>query len=160
MRRRNLIALGVGVVVLWLTQWAFPKAMELLLDYTASSIPFLSAAALNVLLAAVPLLPGLCAGAIAGRRGILLGTLTGLIGSVTYSVLFILFRLHFSHLSHFFSSIGAPLWFWDSGLGLIITCAAGGAAGQLLRSNNRIERRENDKLPSSSVGAGGAHAAR
>jgi uncharacterized membrane protein YeaQ/YmgE (transglycosylase-associated protein family) len=114
--------------------------MELLLVAPATNLSFLTAATLDVLLAVVSLLPGFCAGAIAGRRGILVGTLTGLIGSATYSVLFILFRLHFSHLSHFFTSIGAPMWFWICGPGLIINCAAGGAAGELLRSNNRIER--------------------
>jgi multisubunit Na+/H+ antiporter MnhB subunit len=69
-----------------------------------------------------------------------MGALTGLIGGFTYSVSFILFRLHFSHLSHFFTSVGAPMWFQIQGLGLIISCAAGGAVGELLRSSNRFER--------------------
>jgi hypothetical protein len=140
MRRRPLIAIAVGVVVLWLTQWGHPKVMELLLVSPATDQSFLTAAAVDVLLAVASLLPGFCTGAIAGRHGILLGTLTGLIGSATYSVLFILFRLHFSHLSNFFTVIGAPMWFWIVGPGLVINCAAGGAVGELLRSNNRIER--------------------
>jgi hypothetical protein len=135
--RRSFIAVGIGVAVLWLTQWGQPKVVELLLHSPMKNFPFLRAATLGVLLALVSLLPGFCAGVISGRRGILLGMLTGLIGGMTYSVLFFLIRLHFLHLGHFSTSAGALLWFWGSGPGLLLTCAAGGAAGQLLRSNNR-----------------------
>jgi hypothetical protein len=93
---------------------------------------------MDILLAGTPLLPGFCAGYLAGRRGILVGALTGILGSITYSVLFILFHLHFSHLSRFFTDVGAPMWFQMFGLGLTISCVAGGALGELLRSNNRV----------------------
>jgi hypothetical protein len=95
---------------------------------------------MDITLTSLPLLPGLCAALISGCRGMLMGALTGLIGGLTYSVVFILIRLHFSHLSHFFTSMGAPMWFQVQGFGLIISCAAGGAVGELLRSNNRLER--------------------
>jgi hypothetical protein len=134
MDRRSFIAVGVGVAVLWLTQWGQPKVVELLLHSPMRNSALLRAVTLGALLALVSLLPGVCAGAISRGRGILLGMLTGLIGGVTYSVLFFLTRPQFLHLGHF---SGALLWFWGSGPGLILTCAAGGAAGQLLRSNNR-----------------------
>ena len=137
MHRRSFIAVGVGVAVLWLTQWAKPHLMESLLPAPTQNFPLLPAVAMDVFLPVVQLLPGFCAGVISGRRGILLGALTGFIGSATYSALFILFRLHFSHLDHFFTSVGAPMWFQIFGLGLTISCAAGGAVGELLRSNNR-----------------------
>jgi hypothetical protein len=94
------------------------------------------------LLAGTPLLPGFCAGYLAGGHGILVGALTGMLGSITYSALFILFRLHFSHLSHFLTDVGAPMWFQMFGLGLTISCAAGGALGEVLRSNKRRSGRE------------------
>jgi hypothetical protein len=140
MRHRSLIAVCIGIAVLWLTQWGGPKVFTLLASSSRTNFAFLPATALAVLLAVVSLLPGFCAGAIAGRRGIVLGALTGLIGGLTYCVLFSMFKPHFSHLSHFFSAIGLPEWFWSFVPGLIITCAAGGATGELLRSNNRWRR--------------------
>ena len=137
MRRRPLIAVSVGIAVLCATQWAKPKLMELLMSAPTATLALLPSVLMDVLIAVTPLLPGVCAGYIAERRGILLGALTGFIGSFTYSVLFILFRWHFSHLDHFFTGAGAPMWFQIFGLGLTISCAAGGALGELLRSNNR-----------------------
>jgi hypothetical protein len=153
MKSRTLVALSTGVAALWLTQWGRSQAIEAFAEahWNSETLPLLPSAMMDVMLTTLPLLPGLCAGLICGRRGILIGGLTGLIGGFTYSVLFILFRLHFSHLSHFFTSIGAPMWFQIQGLGLIISCAAGGAVGELLRSNNRFER----SRVASSVSQGG-----
>jgi hypothetical protein len=142
MKRRTLVALSTGVAVLWLTEWGRSRAIELFAEshWNSETLPLLPSAMMDVVLTTLPLLPGLCAGLVSGRRGILIGALTGLIGALTYSVMFILFRLHFSHLSHFFTSIGAPMWFQIEGVGLIISCAAGGAVGEVLRSNNRFDR--------------------
>ena len=142
MQRRTLVALSAGIVVLWVTQWGQSHAIEAIaqLHWNYETWPLLPSALIDIMLTVVPLLPGFCAGLISGRRGILVGTLTGLIGGFIYSVVFILIRLHFTHLSHFFTSVGAPMWFQLQGLGLVISCAAGGAVGELVRSNYRIER--------------------
>jgi hypothetical protein len=140
MRRTSLIAVGTGIVVLWLTQWGQVPAIDVLPPSPTAPFPYLSVMLLDLLLAAASLLPGFCAGLIAGRRGILLGTLTGLIGSLTYSVLFMGARLYSLHSWHAFTLSTAFLWFWSAGPGLTLKCAAGGAAGEVLRSNKRLER--------------------
>jgi len=124
MNRRPLAAVAVGIAVLWLTQWGKPHLMG-------------SLRMMDVFIPIVQLLPGFCAGIIAGRRGILLGALTGFIGGATYSTFLFIFRAHVPAMDRFFSSLGAPLWFQFFSFGLIITCAAGGAVGELLHSNNR-----------------------
>jgi hypothetical protein len=139
MRRRAFIAVGVGIAVLWLTQWGKSRGVELFVPLPTKSFLLLRLLdiAVDALFAVVALLPGFCAGWIAGRRGILLGMLTGLIGSVTFSIFFMFIGLYSLNSIQKFTPGSTLFWFWDAGFGLMITCAAGGAAGELLRSNNR-----------------------
>jgi hypothetical protein len=137
MPRRSLTAIGVGIAVLWLTQWRQSDLLRLLAPMLkAPPVPLWPAMALNVLFAVVALLPGFCAGWIAGERGILVGLLTGFIGSLGFSVLSALMQYPFGALD-----AGSMLvWFAGWGLGLTLTCAAGGATGQLLRRSKRENR--------------------
>jgi hypothetical protein len=78
----------------------------------------------NALQPIVSVLPGFAAAYISGRHGLLLGAVTGLLGSAAYGLLF--------------TKVGLT-WFWSIGPGLILTCGCGGAAAQMLRSNHRLE---------------------
>jgi hypothetical protein len=137
MNRRSLVALGAGVAVLWLTQWSESRVIPPLLAPRNTNLMVLGTMASSAVMALVFLLPGFCAGCISKRRGIALGALTGLVGSLTYSILFMTVGLYSLGSLHKLTAGSTLLWFWDAGPGLMLTCAAGGAAGQLLRSNSR-----------------------
>jgi hypothetical protein len=121
---RSLIAIAVGIAVVCFTQWSVLPAMTWLLPLPtpAGSHVFWPALIVNALQPLASVVPGFCAGWISWRRGLLIGALTGLLGSAAYGVLF--------------TAAGLG-WFWSIGPGLILTCGAGGAAAEVLRSNNR-----------------------
>jgi len=132
MPRRSFIAIAVGIAVLWFTQWRQNDLLLILAPMLKTPpVPLWPAAAVNVLFVVVALSPGFCAGWISGQRGILIGMLTGLIGSLGYSVLSALLHIPWDALN----ASSLIVWFAGWGLGLTLTCAAGGATGELLRSN-------------------------
>ena len=83
-------------------------------------------------------LPGLVAGFISGSRGFLAGAVAGALGSFLYGAFFELIQVHSGDLK-----LNARTWTilfifpTIYSVGLIVTSAVGGGAGQLLRSNNR-----------------------
>ena len=86
-------------------------------------------------------LPGLCAGVISGRRGFLAGVLAGALGSVLYGVYDELMQVHagaFKLNSRTWTAVFIFPTIYAAGL--MISSAVGGAAGQMLRSNNRWRR--------------------
>jgi hypothetical protein len=120
---RFLIAIGAGVAVACLTQWAILPVMNWVWPSPAPSDHiFWRAFIVNILHPLASVVPGFCAGWISGRRGLLIGGLTGMLGGAAYAV--------------FFPKAVLAV-FWSIGPGLILTCAAGGAAAEVLRSNNR-----------------------
>jgi hypothetical protein len=117
---RYLIAIWLGVAVFFLAKWGLLPALTWCLHSpTASRNPAFWAMIGNVLPPLVSVLPGFCAGWFSGRRGILIGALTGLLGGASYAAVF---------AKDWFG------WFWVIGPGLILTCGAGGAVAEVLRS--------------------------
>ena len=134
MHRRSLTAISVGIAAVCLTQWALFEGGGLSPAW-ASANPFSYYAISNVLFAVASVFPGFCAGWISGRDGILLGALTGFIGSVTYSALFPAFRFH-SSFPQFLMSGPVLITLASTAFVLMVTWTGGGVAGELLRSNN------------------------
>jgi uncharacterized membrane protein YeaQ/YmgE (transglycosylase-associated protein family) len=103
------------------------------------------AAALGVLGSALfgisMVLPGVCAGLISGRRGFLVRALVGVVGSFFYGALSASLQFHSGALT-FNARTWTAVFIFPTiyGLGSVVTSAVGGAAGQLLRSNQRLER--------------------
>jgi hypothetical protein len=126
--------------VLWLTNWAFGHGAPWLFALLERS-PAWSGVLLNVSFSAVVLLPGFCTGWISGRDGIRLGALTGLIGAITYSAVEPTFHMR-QTLGHYITSGVFLIAVAGSSFGLVLTCSAGGALGQLLRSNHRWSGRD------------------
>jgi uncharacterized membrane protein YeaQ/YmgE (transglycosylase-associated protein family) len=140
MNRRALWAIATGTVVLWLTEWCLKFALNRI-DPTAShGSLILNGMLLNVLITLPSVLPGFCAGWIAKHRGAFVGLLVGLIGGATYSVLFMTLGLNEHHALNRLNLSNALMWFLSEAPGLLILCAVAGAAGELLRSNQRSER--------------------
>jgi hypothetical protein len=83
-------------------------------------------------------LPGLCAGLVSGRWGFLAGALAGVLGSVLYGVFDELMQVHAGALKlnarNWTAVFNFPTIY---SVGLMVSAAVGGGAGQLLRSNNR-----------------------
>jgi hypothetical protein len=121
--------------VVWLTTWVLLKQLGIPAAWARTN-PTGYAAVITMWYSIALVLPGLCTGLISGRDGIRLGALAGLIGSLTFSTLFPLLRLHPTQMRMLMSQ---PLLviYATAAVGLMITCAAGGGAGELLRSNNR-----------------------
>jgi|SRR5579862_98835 len=141
MTRRALLAVAAGTAVLCITQWGVRRAYDAV-DPTSHGSLILTGILLDLLFAPPLLLPGLCAGWIAQRRGTLIGCLVGLIGSLTYSVISMAIALGEHHrLSHLRPS-NALTWFWAAAASSILFNSVAGAAGQLLRSNNRWRGRD------------------
>ena len=142
MSSRRVIAVAVGVSVLFLSQWGLVELSRLLQAccFTSNLVsPLWVGAISNVAFALASLLPGFIAGWISTDRGILLGFLTGAIGSVCYAALFKIIPIDSSWLQIAMSGSTA-VWLAGSALGLALTCAAGGGAAQALRSNNALEQ--------------------
>lgn len=137
MRNTYIISIAVGVGVLLLTQWAWIEGIGRLYVAAGMNAPEWYGAAVNVLFAVAMVLPGFCSGWIAKRRGILCGLLTGLIGGLAYATVLspILHHLNLLRFYERWPVISAA--FWSSQFGLALTCAAGGATGELLCSNFR-----------------------
>jgi uncharacterized membrane protein YeaQ/YmgE (transglycosylase-associated protein family) len=135
MNRLYLISLIVGTAAVWLTQWALLKGAGYVYNGSSQSLIWYEAL-LNIFFALGLVVPGFCAGWISKRHGILLGALTGLIGAITYTIFFPIFE-HRSNLPHFFATWPWLVAFSTAQFGLVLTCAAGGAAAELLRSNSR-----------------------
>ena len=143
MTRRAVLAVAMGTAILCMAQWAVRRAYAAF-DVTSISNGSLifQGVVLDALFALPLLLPGLCAGWIAQRRGALIGSLVGLIGSLTYSVIVVAVPLaEHHHLSRLGPS-NALTWFWASAASSLLLNAVSGAAGQLLRSNNRSSGRD------------------
>ena len=139
MRRLYIISVGTGVAVLWLSQWALTQWLQhTVITPNGWLSGFVGSQALTDLIVGFVLLaPGFCAGWISRSHGILVGALTGALGIITYNVLAsrFLYAIH-----HRFDFADVYWGFWSAQLRLILTCAAGGAVGQILRSNQRLER--------------------
>jgi hypothetical protein len=136
MRRVYIISVGTGIAVLWLTQWALTQWIQrTVITPNGWLSGFVWSQALTDLFIGFALLaPGVCAGWISRRHGILVGALTGALGIITYNVIGsrFLYAIH-----HRFDFADIYWGFWSAQLRLILTCAAGGAAGQIMRSSNR-----------------------
>ena len=133
--RRYVVSIAVGTAVAWLTQWAWLKGAGYVYSGSSQSLMWYEAL-LNVFFALGLVVPGFCAGWISRRHGILLGALSGLIGGITFTMLFPIFD-HRSNLTHFFATWPWVVAFSTSQFGLVLTCVAGGGTAELLRSNNR-----------------------
>jgi hypothetical protein len=83
-------------------------------------------------------LPGVIAGFISAQRGFLVGAVAGALGSFLYGV-------YFEGMLFYSGALKLNVRTWTAvfifptiyAVGLIVTCAVGGGAGQMLRSNNR-----------------------
>jgi len=137
MQRRTLLAIGTGIALVWLTRWSEDFALEHLYPPASHGSPVLGSITLSLLIALPFVLPGLCTGWIAQRNGMLLGFLTGLVGALTFSILFMALGLSADHALHQLRPSNALIWFWGEGPALMLTSATAGAAGEMLRSNNR-----------------------
>ena len=131
----GLRAAGAGIALVWSTQWWVMHGAGVTSAWAAAN-PLWYGAIIEVALGISLVLPGLCTGWIARRHGIRLGALIGLLGGITYSVGFPMLHMR-PNPWHFLST--GPLWIAVAGPAflLMLTCAGGGAAGELLRSNNR-----------------------
>ena len=149
MRSRLLLGAILGTLAFVLCQyfacyWWAPVLVNASFGYPT---PHKWGAALGALGSALfcisMVLPGFCAGLIAGRRGFLVGALVGVLGSFLYGALFEFLQFHYGVLK-----LNARTWTvifsfpTIQGIGLVITSAVGGGAGELLRSNNRWRGRE------------------
>lgn len=106
MSRLYLTSVTVGIVVVWLTQWAWLKGTGYIYNGSSQSLIWYGALN-NVLLGLALVVPGFCTAWIAKRHGILLGALSGLIGGITYTTLVSPVLEHHSNLIHYFAS-----WPW------------------------------------------------
>jgi hypothetical protein len=82
--------------------------------------------------------PGVIAGFISAKRGFVVGAVAGALGSFLYGI-------YFEGMQFYSGALKLNVRTWTAvfifpaiyAVGLIITSAVGGGAGQLLRSNNR-----------------------
>lgn len=137
MRNRLLGAVGCGTVVLCLSQWVMETRAYVIVNGPSNTPSEAQLAALALLTSLAAIAPGLCAGLVSGTRGILAGALTGLVGIVVYSFarFFLLIQHSTFHLTHraLVPLLFIVIWVLPS----LVYCTAGGAMGELLRSNNR-----------------------
>jgi MFS family permease len=89
----------------------------------------------NALFSIAAVLPGLCGGFIAGRRGLLVGAVIGVLGCFLWGALLAALQFHSGALK-FNAHTWAAVFIFPTveGIGSVITCAVCGAAGELLRS--------------------------
>jgi hypothetical protein len=135
---RFVLGVVAGALALCLCQW-LEYWGGYILYVPSGDLPGRGATALYFALSSVAtVFPGLCAGFISGRRGFLVGALAGGLGSFLYGALFELVQVHAGLIK-----LNARTWTilfnfpTISAVGLMISSAVAGGAGQLLRSNNR-----------------------
>ena len=138
MRSRLLVAVTSGAVVLCISQWLAERWSAGLLNVPSGIPPTWHVALTVVLTSCAGVLPGLCAGFISRARGFVVGALAGAVGSLLYGTVQSALLVHAGALRHTQSAMFT--FFGIYGIGLILTSAVGGGAGELLRSNNRLER--------------------
>jgi MFS family permease len=137
MSRRHFVAILVGIATAVLSQWgvsAGSRLIEVCCFSNARGSVWIEPA-LMALYNLGLLIPGLVAGWVAKTRGILVGFLAGVLGGIANSA-----ATGIITWAHILSSRSQWLWLLGIGIALGIPCAIAGAAGQLLRSNYRIER--------------------
>jgi MFS family permease len=142
MSSRPVVAVVVGVLLLVSMQWGLVELGRLFRAccFTEHLVkPLWVGAVSNVAYTLSSLLPGFVAGWISRRNVILVGFATGVIGSICHVAIFGLIPLESSWVEVAMSG-STMLWFTSSAFGLAISCAAAGAAAQVLRSNNALER--------------------
>ena len=138
MRNRFVFGVTSGALALclcqWLDHWWGPAIINV-----ASGDPEKWRVALTVALGlAATVLPGLCAGFISGRRGFLVGAVAGALGSFLFGAFEELMLVHSGALklnAHTWTAVFIFPTIYS--IGIVITSAVGGGAGELLRSNNR-----------------------
>jgi hypothetical protein len=137
MRSRFVLGVVAGALALCLCQWL--EFWGGYIVYVPSGDPQTWRVALYGAVASVAtVFPGLLAGFISGRRGFLVGTLVGALGSLLYGIFFELMQVHSGLIK-----LNARTWTVLFSFpmiycaGLIVSSAVAGCAGQLLRSNNR-----------------------
>ena len=137
MRNRVFVAVALGSVALWLCQWLVQLG-DRVVNAHGEDLHRWPIALLMTISSVAAVLPGLCAGFISGVRGFLVGALAGALGSMSYGAVTTAMLVHSGNLPLRAHTWVAILIFPSIyGVGLVLTCAVGGAAGELLRSNNR-----------------------
>jgi hypothetical protein len=138
MRSRFVFGVIAGALALCLCQW-LSRLWEGAIINVPSGDPEKWRVALTVALSCVALvLPGVCAGFISGRRGFLVGAMSGVLGSFLFGAFEELMLVHTGVLK-----LNADTWTavfifpTIYSLGIVVTSVVGGGAGELLRSNNR-----------------------
>jgi hypothetical protein len=137
---RTHFASGViaGALALCLCQWLSQWWGADLVNVPSGDPQKWRVALMMALSSTASVVPGLCAGFIAGRRGFLVGALAGALGSFLYGAFLELMLVHSGALRLNTRTWTAVFIFPRIySLGLIVTSAVGGGAGQVLRSNNR-----------------------
>jgi hypothetical protein len=140
MRQRRLIAIAIGVLVVFAAQQGvvrFGRLIEACCISQNRSAVWVGIA-MNLLFTVGILLPGFVAGLVAKSRGILVGFLSGLIGGTAYSAVFGLLPPVDWHAA--LTSGTMLLSLLGTGLTLSVSCAAAGGAAEALRSNKSLER--------------------
>ena len=140
MNRPVLSAIVAGSAVLCLAQFVLVFTLDHIDPMATPWILKVQNCVLNIVIALSSVLPGLSAGWIAQRRGAIAGLLVGVVGGLIYSVLFMALGLIHHHALGRLRLSNALMWFWDQLPSLLILGAVAGAAGELLRSNQRLER--------------------
>ena len=138
MRSRLLGAVGCGSVALCFSQW-FMETWGNGIVNVPSDMPSDWRVGLLVLLTSLAAVaPGVCAGLVSRTQGLLAGVLTGFAGSVLYSFVRFGLLVHYGTLHLTPHAWTLPFSFLSIFLlASLVYSAAGGAMGELLRSNNR-----------------------
>ena len=137
MDKRFVSGVVAGALALCLCQW-LQYWGGYIVYVPSEDIPTWRVALYGAVASVATIFPGLLAGFISGRRGFLVGALVGALGSLLYGGLFELIQVHSGAIK-----LNARTWTvlfsfpTIYAAGLIISTAAAGGAGQLLRSNNR-----------------------
>ena len=138
MNNRFVLGVVAGALALCVCQF-FSQWWGGEILYVTSGDPGKWRAAVTVALASIAsVLPGLVAGFISGRRGFIVGAVAGALGSFLYGIYFELMQVHSGALrlnAHNWTAVFIFPTIYS--VGLIVTSAVGGGAGELLRSNNR-----------------------
>jgi MFS family permease len=141
MDTRIIFGVLSGTLALGICQYFSQYWVAVLLNSTGGDLHNWRAALAWTLGGIASVLPGFFAGFFSGRRGFLVGAVVGVLGSFLYGIFVEPTQVHAGALklnAHTWTAVFIFPTIY--GLGLTLTSAVGGAAGQLLRSNPRLER--------------------
>jgi hypothetical protein len=138
MRAHFVSGVIAGALALCVCQWLSQSWGANLVNVPSGDPEEWRVALLGALSSTASVVPGLCAGFISGRRGFLVGAFAGALGCLLYGAFVDLMLVHSGAL-RFNARTWTAVFIFPRiySLGLIVTSAVGGGAGQMLRSNNR-----------------------